>query len=138
MPELPSPPPPRRSPNGILPEGRSDEPSVLGNEAARRQPTIGRQASRAVLLDERVIVPLHPRPVTSFNRHRDRTDSSSYRRTVRADARTLVLPDKVERWSLTTLREKVVKIGAKVIAHARYTVFQMAEVAVLRDLFRRT
>jgi hypothetical protein len=31
----------------------------------------------------------------------------------------------------------VVKIGAKVIAHARYTVFQMAEVAVPRDLFRR-
>ncbi len=36
-----------------------------------------------------------------------------------------------------TLREKVVKIGAKVITHARYTVFQMAEVAVPRDLFRR-
>ena len=51
--------------------------------------------------------------------------------------RTLVLPDEVERWSLTTLREKVVKIGAKIIAHARYTVFQMAEVAVARDLFRR-
>jgi len=49
--------------------------------------------------------------------------------------RTLVLPDEVERWSLTTLCEKVVKIGAKVIAHARYTVFQMAEVAVPRDLF---
>ena len=51
--------------------------------------------------------------------------------------RTLVLPDEVGHWSLTTLREKVVKIGAKVIAHARYTVFQMAEVAVPHDLFRR-
>jgi hypothetical protein len=51
--------------------------------------------------------------------------------------RTLVLPGEIERWSLRTLREKVVKIGAKVIAHARYTVFQMAEVAVPRDLFRR-
>jgi Transposase DDE domain group 1 len=51
--------------------------------------------------------------------------------------RTLVLPDEIERWSLTTLREKVVKIGAKVIAHARYTVFQMAEVALPRDLFGR-
>src|SRR4051795_9626905 len=51
--------------------------------------------------------------------------------------RTLVLPDEVERWSLTTLREKVVKIGAKVITRARSTVFQMAEVAVPRDLFRR-
>jgi hypothetical protein len=51
--------------------------------------------------------------------------------------RTLALPDEVERWSLSTLREKVVKIGAKVIAHARSTVFQMAEVAVPRELFGR-
>ena len=51
--------------------------------------------------------------------------------------RTLALPSEVERWSLTALREKVVKIGAKVIAHARYVVFQMAEVAVPRNLFRR-
>src|SRR5215218_9685854 len=51
--------------------------------------------------------------------------------------RTLVLPDEVERWSLATLREKVVKIGAKVISHARYTVFQMAEVAAPGALFRR-
>jgi Transposase DDE domain group 1 len=51
--------------------------------------------------------------------------------------RTLALPDEMERWSLTTLREKVVKVGAKVVAHARSTIFQMAEVAVPRDLFRR-
>jgi hypothetical protein len=38
--------------------------------------------------------------------------------------------DEVERWSVTTLREKVVKIGAKVISHVRYTVFQVAEVTV--------
>ena len=37
---------------------------------------------------------------------------------------------------LTTLREKLVKIGAKVISSARYVVFQMAEVAVPRGLFR--
>ena len=37
---------------------------------------------------------------------------------------------------MATLREKVVKIGAKVISHARYTVFQMAEVAVPRGVFR--
>ena len=50
--------------------------------------------------------------------------------------RTLALPGEVERWSLTTLREKVVKIGAKIVAHGRYLVFQMAEVAVPRELFR--
>ena len=38
-------------------------------------------------------------------------------------------------WSLTSLREKLVKIGAKVVRHARYAVFQMAEVAVPRELF---
>ena len=32
---------------------------------------------------------------------------------------------------------KGLKIGARVVAHARYTVFQMAEVAVPRDLFGR-
>ena len=34
--------------------------------------------------------------------------------------RTLVLPDAVEQWSLTTLREKLVKIGAKIVRHGRY------------------
>ena len=51
--------------------------------------------------------------------------------------RTLALPDEMESWSVTTIREKVVKIGAKVVAHARYSIFQMAEVAVPRDLFCR-
>ena len=51
--------------------------------------------------------------------------------------RTLALPKEVEHWSLTTLREKLVKIGAKVIHHGRYVIFQLAEVAVPRDLFRK-
>ena len=49
--------------------------------------------------------------------------------------RTLALPDAVEQWSLTTLREKLVKIGAKIVRHGRYVVFQMAEVAVPKYLF---
>ena len=36
---------------------------------------------------------------------------------------------------LTTLREKLIKIGAKVVVHSRYVFFQMAEVAVPRKLF---
>ena len=43
----------------------------------------------------------------------------------------------LQRADVRPLHKKVVKIGAKVIAHARSTVFQMAEVAVPRDLFRR-
>ena len=51
--------------------------------------------------------------------------------------RTLALPKEVEHWSLTTLREKLVKIGAKVVSHGRYVTFQLAEVAVPRELFRK-
>lgn len=49
--------------------------------------------------------------------------------------RTLALPAAVVHWSLTSLREKLVKIGAKVVTHARYVTFQMAEVAVPSQLF---
>ena len=38
-------------------------------------------------------------------------------------------------YGLTTLREKLVKIGAKVVSHAKYVIFQLAEVAVPRKLF---
>ena len=50
--------------------------------------------------------------------------------------RQAVLPRSVRHWSLTTLREKLIKIGAKVVCHSRQVVFQMAEVAVPRELFR--
>jgi hypothetical protein len=49
--------------------------------------------------------------------------------------RTLALPQAVEHWSLTTLREKLIKIGAKIIRHSRYVTFQLAEVAVPKALF---
>jgi hypothetical protein len=50
--------------------------------------------------------------------------------------RQSVLPQSVRHWTLTTLREKLIKIGAKVVRHSRKIVFQMAEVAVPRELFR--
>jgi hypothetical protein len=50
--------------------------------------------------------------------------------------RQAVLPKSVRRWTLTTLREKLIKIGAKVVSHAQYVTFQMAEVAVPREVFK--
>ena len=44
--------------------------------------------------------------------------------------RQLALPRPVRTWTLTTLREKLIKIGAKVVHHARAVTFQLAEVAV--------
>jgi hypothetical protein len=49
--------------------------------------------------------------------------------------RTLAMPETVETWSLTSLREKLIKIGAKVVSHGRYVTFQLAEVAVSRQMF---
>ena len=49
--------------------------------------------------------------------------------------RRLALPKSVKKWSLRTLREKLIKIGAKVVSHACYVTFQMAEVLVSRSLF---
>ncbi len=49
--------------------------------------------------------------------------------------RTLALPKAVEHWSLTTLREKLMKTGAKVVRHGRYTTFHMADIAIPRALF---
>ncbi len=40
-------------------------------------------------------------------------------------------------WTLTTLRAKLIKIGAKVVRHAGCVMFQMAEVVIPRDLFAR-
>jgi hypothetical protein len=49
--------------------------------------------------------------------------------------RTLAIPEAIAEWSLTTLREKLIKIRAKVVSHGRYVAFQMAELAIPRKLF---
>jgi Transposase DDE domain group 1 len=49
--------------------------------------------------------------------------------------RKLATPKTAEPWSLTSLREKLIKIGAKVVSHGRYVTFQMAEVLVPRQMF---
>src|SRR5262249_15608664 len=50
--------------------------------------------------------------------------------------RTLATPEPIKDWSLTTLKDKLIKIGAKVVSHGRYVIFQMAEVAIPRQMFQ--
>jgi hypothetical protein len=38
--------------------------------------------------------------------------------------------------SLTSLKEKLIKIGAKVVGHGRYVAFQMAEVAIPQQMLQ--
>jgi hypothetical protein len=49
--------------------------------------------------------------------------------------RTLATPVEIERWSLTSLRERLIKTGARFVRHARYAVIQMAEAALPRGVF---
>ena len=51
--------------------------------------------------------------------------------------RTLALPAKVAQWSMTTLRDRLVKIGARIVRHGRSITFQMAEVMIPRSLFQQ-
>jgi hypothetical protein len=45
-------------------------------------------------------------------------------------------PSRSKDWSLTSLKEKLIKIGAKVVSHRRYVAFLMAEVAIPRQMFQ--
>ena len=49
--------------------------------------------------------------------------------------RTLATPGAIETWSLTSLRERLIKTGARLVRHARYAVFQLAEAALPRQVF---
>ena len=49
--------------------------------------------------------------------------------------RRLVLPRRIKHWSLRTLLSKLIKIGAKVVHHSRMVTFQMAEVAVSKEVW---
>ena len=49
--------------------------------------------------------------------------------------RTLVTPTEIETWPLTSLRERLIKTGARLVRHARYAVFEFAEAALPRAVF---
>ena len=50
--------------------------------------------------------------------------------------RRLTLPESVKHWSLRSVQTKLIKMGGRLVRHARRLVFQLAEVAVSREVFR--
>lgn len=50
--------------------------------------------------------------------------------------RCIELPEAMADWSLTSLQLKLIKIGARVVRHARTITFQLAEVAVTGTMVR--
>ncbi len=51
--------------------------------------------------------------------------------------RRLALPEAIKSWSLTSIQTRLIKIGGRLVRHARRLVFQLAEVAVSREIFRQ-
>ena len=49
---------------------------------------------------------------------------------------TLATPEQIKDWSLTSLKKKSIKIGAKVFSHGRSIPFQVADVAIPRQVFQ--
>ena len=49
--------------------------------------------------------------------------------------RRLALPTRIERWSLTSLQQRLVKTGGRLIKHARYHWLLLAESHLTRRLF---
>jgi hypothetical protein len=49
--------------------------------------------------------------------------------------RTLATPEPIKEWSLTSLKENLIKISAKIVSRGRYVSFQMADIAIPRNLF---
>ncbi len=41
----------------------------------------------------------------------------------------------IETWSLSSLRERLIKTGARLVRKARYAIFRMAEAALPRQVF---
>ncbi len=49
--------------------------------------------------------------------------------------RRLALPNGLKHWSLRSLQVKLIKMGGRIVRHARHIIFQFAEVAVSRETF---
>jgi hypothetical protein len=52
--------------------------------------------------------------------------------------RRLVLPKRIDAWSLTSLQQRLVKTGGRLIKHARYYWLLLAESHLTRRLFGNT
>ncbi|HEX3446908.1 MAG TPA: transposase, partial [Isosphaeraceae bacterium] len=84
------------------------------------------------VLQERIAY-LLTRPVGRPPNHVQRSHALAYN--LGNFPRTLAMPEPIKDWSLTSLKDKLIKIGAKVVSHGRYVIFQMAEVAIARQMF---
>jgi hypothetical protein len=136
----PSRPPPARDPEAI----RSSDVDLAWNlDVFRRFPSIESAGWRfASLLDQTgavaasdPVVRQGPGPPAGACCRRNRAPRSAPTRPQTASA--AAPPKPILGCTLTTLRQKLVKIGAKVVRHAKYLTLQLAEVAVPRKLFAR-
>ncbi len=71
---------------------------------------------------------------TIFARRRLQLHTRAYK--LATFLRCIELPEAMADWSLTSLQLKLIKIGARVVLHARAITFQLADVAVTGAMIR--
>jgi Transposase DDE domain group 1 len=74
-------------------------------------------------------------PLGSFSMFWTRAELVWCNPTIGSAERRQTLQRRVKDWSMTSLKEKLIKIGAKIVSHGRYVAFQIAEVAIPKNLF---
>ena len=96
---------------------------------------VDRQGPGAVDQGGQASDPMDAALVPLFRRQRCAAPASCPRPQSRQLPRTLATLEPINDCSLTSLKEKLIEMGAKVVSHDLYKVFQMAEVAIPRNLF---
>ena len=74
--------------------------------------------------------------VPAIPRQRDAAPTAHAGYNLATFLRCLDLPKAIADWSLTSLQLKLIKIGARVVRHARAITFKLAEVAVTDPMVR--
>jgi hypothetical protein len=118
-----------------LPTGRLHRHQLEAAGRARRQVLNGRGAAEQHIKEGKLALRWTRLSCRAFAHNAVRLQLFALAYNLANFLRSLALPREVESWSLTTLREKLVKIGARIVRHGRYVIFQLAEVAVQRSLF---
>ena len=91
---------------------------------------------RAAYQGRQVRLPLDPAVVQAVPRQRGTAATARAGLQPRTFLRCIDLPEAMADWSLTSLQLKLIKIGARVVRHARAITFQLAEVAVTGTMVR--
>ena len=106
---------------------------LVSNSGAKRQLIFRTQVSRRWQAFNRL---LETPGSTRFRDNEVRLQLHALAYNLATFLRCIELPEAMADWSLTSLQLKLIKIGVRVVRHARAITFQLAEVAVTGPMVR--